>query len=163
MIVHRKTADAHHRRCRQFRSCPGCFDSFLRQVRPWSRTTGVNSEPNGLPISDGRETVAARHRRELAKFLASSPRRSPRRRGLSPPSRGAVTTITEVLVLPGLTKDPVPPTPPPSKMRGWSPALGALSYDPYRFSGAIGFDERSIAAHAAPPRNCRDCPRNRER
>ncbi|MGV2333664.1 MAG UNVERIFIED_CONTAM: hypothetical protein LVR18_05920 [Planctomycetaceae bacterium] len=47
------------------------FDSFLRQIRPWSRTTGVNSEPNGLPISDGRETVAARHRRELAELLAS--------------------------------------------------------------------------------------------
>ena len=124
MIAHRKTADAHHRRCRQFLRCPGGFDSFLRQIRPWSRTTGVNSEPNGLPISDGRETVAARHRRELAEFLASSPRRSPRLRGLSLQSRGAVTTITDVLVLSVLTKDPVPPTPSPSKMRGRSPRSG---------------------------------------
>jgi hypothetical protein len=95
--------------------------SFLRQIRPWSRTTGVNSEPNGLPISNGREAVAARHHRELAEFLASSPRPSPRLRGLSPQSRSDVTTITDIQVLSVLTKDPFPPTPPPSKMRGRSP------------------------------------------
>jgi hypothetical protein len=60
------------------------FDSFLRQIRPWSPTTGVNSEPNGLPISNGRDTVAARHRRELAEFLASFAIPPPRLRGLTP-------------------------------------------------------------------------------
>ncbi|MGV2332886.1 MAG UNVERIFIED_CONTAM: hypothetical protein LVR18_01705 [Planctomycetaceae bacterium] len=36
-----------------------------------------------MPISNGREAVAARHPRELAEFLASSPRPSPQLRGLS--------------------------------------------------------------------------------
>ncbi|MGV2335775.1 MAG UNVERIFIED_CONTAM: hypothetical protein LVR18_17210 [Planctomycetaceae bacterium] len=57
MITHRKTSDADKRR---FADVWADFDSFLRQIRPWSSTTGVNSEPNGLPISDGREAVAAR-------------------------------------------------------------------------------------------------------
>jgi hypothetical protein len=67
------------------------FDSFLRQICPWSPTTGVNSEPNGLPISDGRETVAARHRRELAELLASS-------RTSVAPSAGIVPAVEESLV-----------------------------------------------------------------
>ncbi|MGV2333385.1 MAG UNVERIFIED_CONTAM: hypothetical protein LVR18_04390 [Planctomycetaceae bacterium] len=77
-----------------------------------------------MPISDCRDAVAARHRHELAEFLASSTRPSPRLRGLSPQSRSDVTTITDAQVLSDLTKDPVPPTPPPSKLRGRSPRSG---------------------------------------
>ncbi|MGV2334661.1 MAG UNVERIFIED_CONTAM: hypothetical protein LVR18_11305 [Planctomycetaceae bacterium] len=45
-----------------------------------------------MPISDGSEAVAARHRRELAEFLASFTRYSPRLRGLSPtvPATGSL-------------------------------------------------------------------------
>ncbi|MGV2339441.1 MAG UNVERIFIED_CONTAM: hypothetical protein LVR18_37370 [Planctomycetaceae bacterium] len=42
-----------------------------------------------------------------------------------------------------------------------SPLPGSLSNDCYESSSSIGSDERSISAHAATPRSCGDCPRDR--
>jgi hypothetical protein len=95
----------------------GRLDSFLRQIRPWSPANGVNSEANGLPISDGRE---------LAEFLASSPRPSPRLRGKSPQPRCSVTTITDPQVPAVLTKNPALLTLPPPGCRDSPHNRGAL-------------------------------------
>ncbi|MGV2335398.1 MAG UNVERIFIED_CONTAM: hypothetical protein LVR18_15200 [Planctomycetaceae bacterium] len=98
----------------------------LRRIRPWSLTTGVDSEPDGLPISNGREAVVARHRRELAEFLASFGRRSPRLQGLSPLLRRSVTTVTDLRVLSVVTNAPAAPTLPTPKPRGQSPRPALL-------------------------------------
>ncbi|MGV2335163.1 MAG UNVERIFIED_CONTAM: hypothetical protein LVR18_13975 [Planctomycetaceae bacterium] len=77
-----------------------------------------------MPISNGRETVVARHRCELAEFPAPSLRPSPRLRGLSPRPRREGVNVTDLQVPSVLTNDPVAATLPPPKPRGLSPQPG---------------------------------------
>ncbi|MGV2339439.1 MAG UNVERIFIED_CONTAM: hypothetical protein LVR18_37360 [Planctomycetaceae bacterium] len=117
-----------------------------------------------MPISNGRQAVAERHRRELAEFLASFPRPSPRLRGLSPRPESLSSDYYESSGSIGSerTSSRRPRSPSP-KLRGLSPRPRALSSDCCESSGSIGSNERSIVTHAATPRSCGDCPRDRER
>ncbi|MGV2339685.1 MAG UNVERIFIED_CONTAM: hypothetical protein LVR18_38700 [Planctomycetaceae bacterium] len=80
---------------------------------------------------------------------------------MSPRPGRRVTTVANLRGLSVLTKDPSPLTRPTPEAAGIVPATGSLSNDCCESSGPIGSDERSIAAHAAPPRSCGDCPRDR--
>jgi hypothetical protein len=132
----------------------------LRKIRPWSPTTGVSSEPDGLPISKGREAVVARHRRELAEFLASFARPSPRLWGQSPRPGRTVPTVTDLQVLSILTTAPAALTLPPPKPRGQSPRPGR-SVMTVTDLQILSILTTAPAALTLPPQSRGDSPRAR--